>query len=115
MKLPPCLMALIAALLAHSALGQTWVPLIDEESSSTDEFYDDEDLFSGSGSGFPEMKVNPTEMGVSFTTEAPLPLSTTQATGPAPSAPPVAQPSPKKKTLTSFLPHYPLRERGRVG
>ena len=41
----------------------------------------------------PEVEESPTEKGVSFTTEEPLPLSTTQATGPAPSAPPAAEPS----------------------
>ncbi|XP_042151353.1 syndecan-3 [Oncorhynchus tshawytscha] len=104
MKLPPCLMTVLAALLAHSALGQTWVPSIDLEGSSGDEFYDDEDLFSGSGSGFPEMKVNPTAVGVSFSTEEPLPLSTTQATGPAPSAPPAAEPNPNPDALPTPLP-----------
>ncbi|XP_036809034.1 syndecan-3-like [Oncorhynchus mykiss] len=104
MKLPPCLMTILAALLAHSALGQTWVPSIDLEDSSGDEFYDDEDLFSGSGSGFPEMKVNPTAVGVSFSTEEPLPLSTTQATGPAPSAPPAAEPNPNPDALPTPLP-----------
>ncbi|XP_070970475.1 syndecan-3-like isoform X2 [Oncorhynchus clarkii lewisi] len=104
MKLPPCLMTILAALLAHSALGQTWVPSIDLEGSSGDEFYDDEDLFSGSGSGFPEMKVNPTVVGVSFSTEEPLPLSTTQATGPAPSAPPAAEPNPNPDALPTPLP-----------
>ncbi|XP_055732499.1 syndecan-3 isoform X2 [Salvelinus fontinalis] len=104
MKLPPCLMTILAALLAHSALGQTWVPSIDPEGSSGDEFYDDEDLFSGSGSGFPEVKVNPTAVGVSFTTEEPLPLSTTQATGPAPSAPPAAEPNPNPDALPTPLP-----------
>eukprot|EP00063_Salmo_salar_P058761 XP_014033596.1 PREDICTED: syndecan-3 isoform X1 [Salmo salar] len=104
MKLPPCLMTILAALLAHSALGQTWVPSTGQEGSSGDEFYDDEDLFSGSGSGFPEMKVNPTVVGVSFTTEEALPLSTTQATGPAPSAPPAAEPNPNPDALPTPLP-----------
>lgn len=31
--------------------GQTWSPSIDDEGSTRDEFYDDEDLYSGSGSG----------------------------------------------------------------
>uniref|UniRef100_A0A4W5QSL0 Syndecan n=1 Tax=Hucho hucho TaxID=62062 RepID=A0A4W5QSL0_9TELE len=107
--------------------GQTWVPSIDLEGSSGDEFYDDEDLFSGSGSGYqsswslcrktapkhdvstpmlhiPEMKVNPTAVGVPFTTEEPLPLSTTQATGPAPSAQPAAEPNPNPDALPTPLP-----------
>ncbi|XP_051948664.1 syndecan-3-like [Xyrauchen texanus] len=91
MKLP-CWIAL-ALLLAQTTLAQrrTFRP-VDEESSG-DEFYDDEDFLSGSGSGFPDMDVWPTEAGVSVTTEEPLPLSTTQATGPAPSASPAAEPS----------------------
>ncbi|KAJ8378446.1 hypothetical protein AAFF_G00242610 [Aldrovandia affinis] len=57
----PCWMALalLQALLGETALGQRWSlkrrPL-DMEGSSNDEFFDDEDLFSGSGSGFPEME-----------------------------------------------------------
>ncbi len=39
------------------------------------------------------MDVSPTAAGVAVTTEEPLPLSTTQATGPAPSASPAAEPS----------------------
>ncbi len=39
------------------------------------------------------MNVSPTAAGVVVTTEEPLPLSTTQATGPAPSASPAAEPS----------------------
>lgn len=31
--------------------GQTWSPSIDDEGSTRDDFYDDEDLYSGSGSG----------------------------------------------------------------
>ncbi|TNN85759.1 hypothetical protein EYF80_004006 [Liparis tanakae] len=31
--------------------GQTWSPSSDDEGSTRDEFYDDEDLYSGSGSG----------------------------------------------------------------
>ncbi|XP_017551437.1 syndecan-3 [Pygocentrus nattereri] len=91
MKLP-CWMAL-ALLLAHSVATQRSSSRPVDEESSGDDFYDDEDLFSGSGSGYPEVEVSPTEKGVSFTTEEPLPLSTTQATGPAPSAPPAAEPS----------------------
>ncbi|ROL48682.1 Syndecan-3, partial [Anabarilius grahami] len=60
---------------------------------SGDEFPDDEDFYSGSGSGFPDINVRPTAAGVAVTTEEPLPLSTTQATGPAPSASPAAEPS----------------------
>ncbi|RXN26262.1 syndecan-3-like protein [Labeo rohita] len=41
----------------------------------------------------PDMDVRPTAAGVPVTTEEPLPLSTTQATGPAPSASPAAEPS----------------------
>uniref|UniRef100_W5LN13 Syndecan n=1 Tax=Astyanax mexicanus TaxID=7994 RepID=W5LN13_ASTMX len=51
---------------------------VDQESSG-DELYDDEDFYSGSGSG---SKCN-----------SPPPLSTTQATGQAPSAPPAPEPS----------------------
>ncbi|XP_029701343.1 syndecan-3 [Takifugu rubripes] len=90
MKLP-CLLAL-AALLAHAATGQTWS--IDDEGSTRDDFYDDEDLYSGSGSGFPDVRIKPTSVGVAFATEEPLLLSTTQATSPAPSASPAAEPSP---------------------
>ncbi|XP_051527404.1 syndecan-3-like isoform X1 [Myxocyprinus asiaticus] len=88
MKLP-CWIAL-ALLLAQTTLAQRRTSRPVDEESSGDEFYDDEDFFSGSGSGFPDM---PTEAGVSVTTEEPLPLSTTQATGPAPSASPAAEPS----------------------
>ncbi|KAK9957626.1 hypothetical protein ABG768_011857 [Culter alburnus] len=87
MKLP-CWMAL-ALLLAQTALASR--PSDDE--SSGDEFPDDEDFYSGSGSGFPDINVRPTAAGVAVTTEEPLPLSTTQATGPAPSASPAAEPS----------------------
>ncbi|XP_076865062.1 uncharacterized protein sdc3 [Brachyhypopomus gauderio] len=91
MKLP-CWIAL-ALLHAHSvsAHRSSSIP-VDEESSGV-ELYDDEDFFSGSGSGLPDMNVRPTAMVVSFTTEEPLPLSTTQATGAIPSAPPAAEPS----------------------
>lgn len=41
----------------------------------------------------PDMDVRPSAASVAFTTKEPLPLSTTQATGPAPSAPPAAEPS----------------------
>uniref|UniRef100_A0AAY4C9E6 Syndecan n=1 Tax=Denticeps clupeoides TaxID=299321 RepID=A0AAY4C9E6_9TELE len=41
----------------------------------------------------PDLDSGPTSTSVAFTTEEPLPLSTTQATGPAPSAPPAAEPS----------------------
>ncbi|XP_056105407.1 syndecan-3 [Rhinichthys klamathensis goyatoka] len=64
-----------------------------ESSGDGDELYDDEDFSSGSGSGFPDMDVRPSAASVAFTTKEPLPLSTTQATGPAPSAPPAAEPS----------------------
>ncbi|XP_067268176.1 syndecan-3 [Chanodichthys erythropterus] len=88
MKLP-CWMALALLLLAQTALASR--PSDDE--GSGDEFPDDEDFYSGSGSGFPDINVRPTAAGVAVTTEEPLPLSTTQATGPAPSASPAAEPS----------------------
>ncbi|KAK7138622.1 hypothetical protein R3I93_015914 [Phoxinus phoxinus] len=91
----PCWMALALLLLAQTALAQRGTsPLSDTESSGDgDELYDDEDFFSGSGSGFPDINVPPSATSASFTTKEPLPLSTTQATGPAPSAPPAAEPS----------------------
>ncbi|KAF4100449.1 syndecan-3 [Onychostoma macrolepis] len=93
MKLP-CWMALaLLLLLAQTVLAQRRISRPSDDESSGDGFYDDEDLFSGSGSGFPDMDVSPTAAGVVVTTEEPLPLSTTQATGPAPSASPAAEPS----------------------
>ncbi|KAG1946899.1 syndecan-1 [Pimephales promelas] len=91
----PCWMALALLLLAQTALAQRGTSrLSDEETSGDgDELYDDEDFSSGSGSGFPDIDVRPSEASVAFTTKEPLPLSTTQATGPAPSAPPAAEPS----------------------
>ncbi|XP_077051959.1 uncharacterized protein sdc3 [Siphateles boraxobius] len=91
----PCWMALALLLLAQTALAQrSSSRLSDTESSGDgDELYDDEDFSSGSGSGFPDMYVRPSATSVAFTTKEPLPLSTTQATGPAPSAPPAAEPS----------------------
>ncbi|KAJ3609441.1 hypothetical protein NHX12_023962 [Muraenolepis orangiensis] len=38
-------------ILARTKKNPTWSPSIDDEGSTRDEFYDDEDLFSGSGSG----------------------------------------------------------------
>uniref|UniRef100_A0A9J7X061 Syndecan n=1 Tax=Cyprinus carpio carpio TaxID=630221 RepID=A0A9J7X061_CYPCA len=92
MKLP-CWMALALLLLAQTALAQHRISRTNDDESSGDVFYDDEDLFSGSGSGFPYMDVRPTAADVTVTTEETLPLSTTQATGPAPSASPAAEPS----------------------
>ncbi|XP_056336307.1 syndecan-3 [Danio aesculapii] len=89
MKLP----CWITLLLLQTALAQRSKSQPSDDESSGDEPYDDEDFYSGSGSGYPDIKVRPTSMGVAFTTEEPLPLSTTQATGPAPSASPAAEPS----------------------
>lgn len=91
MKLP-CWITL-ALLLLQTALAQRSKSQPSDDESSGDEPYDDEDFYSGSGSGYPDIKVRPTSVGVVFTTEEPLPLSTTQATGPAPSASPAAEPS----------------------
>ncbi|TRZ01123.1 hypothetical protein DNTS_007848 [Danionella cerebrum] len=90
---PLCESGPLARPLHAQATAQRRVSRPRDLESSGDEFYDDEDLFSGSGSGYPDMDVKPTSIGVVFTTEEPLPLSTTQATGPAPSAPPAAEPS----------------------
>lgn len=89
MKLP----CWITLLLLQTALAQHSKSQPSDDESSGDEPYDDEDFYSGSGSGYPDIKVRPSSVGVVFTTEEPLPLSTTQATGPAPSASPAAEPS----------------------
>ncbi|XP_062869511.1 syndecan-3 [Trichomycterus rosablanca] len=93
MKLLGCVSPalLLLLLLAHSVSTQLGPP-VDQEGSA-DGFLDDEDLLSGSGSGLSDIEPETTKMGVSFTTSEPLPLSTTQATGQAPSAPPAAEPS----------------------
>ncbi|CAM4631145.1 unnamed protein product [Leuciscus chuanchicus] len=89
----PCWTALALLLLAQTALAQRGRSRPSDAEGSGDELYDDEDFFSGSGSGFPDIDVRPSAASVAFTTKEPLPLSTTQATGPAPSAPPAAEPS----------------------
>ncbi|GAA6111394.1 syndecan-3 [Tachysurus ichikawai] len=65
---------------------------VDQEGSGND-LYDDEDYFSGSGSGYPVMEIDLTEPSASTPAKESLPVSTTQASGPAPSAPPAAEPS----------------------
>ncbi|CAI5637423.1 unnamed protein product [Oreochromis niloticus] len=49
----------------------------------------------------PEIGMRPTSVAVTFTTEEPLLLSTTQATDLAPSAPPAAEPSPNPEDPTT--------------
>ncbi|XP_052389443.1 syndecan-3 [Carassius gibelio] len=87
-----CWMAL-ALLLAQTALAQRRKPRPSDDESSGDGLLDDEDYYSGSGSGFPDMDVRPTAAGVTVITEETLPLSTTHSTGPAPSASPAVEPS----------------------
>lgn len=89
MKLRGCARCALLFALLHSVL--TLGHLLDQESSG--DFYDDEDFHSGSGSGFPDNEADPPKDYVLHTTQEPLPLSTTQATGPAPSASPAAEPS----------------------
>ncbi|XP_037549467.1 syndecan-3 [Nematolebias whitei] len=93
----------LAALLARGTTELMRSPYIDDEGSARDDFYDDEDLYSGSGSGVPDIGIRPTSVGVSFTTEETFLLSTTQATSPAPSAPPAAEPSPSPEDATITL------------
>ncbi|XP_054909779.1 syndecan-3 [Poeciliopsis prolifica] len=111
MKLP-WLLAL-AALLAHTATAQKWSQPADDEGSTRDDFYDDEDLYSGSGSGSSDIGVKPTTSGVTFTTEEPILFSTTQATSPAPSASPAAEPSPSPEDVVSTV--FPTEADGESG
>uniref|UniRef100_A0A8C7YPW6 Syndecan n=1 Tax=Oryzias sinensis TaxID=183150 RepID=A0A8C7YPW6_9TELE len=98
MKLP--LLLALTALLAGAATGQTQSPSVDDEGSSGDINDDGDDRYSGSGSGYFEITIRPTSVGVSFTTEEPFLFSTTQATSPAPSASPAAEPSPSPEDVT---------------
>ncbi|XP_023200774.1 syndecan-3 [Xiphophorus maculatus] len=111
MKLP-WLLAL-AALLAHAATAQKWPQPADDEGSTRDDFYDDEDLYSGSGSGSSDIGVRPTTAGVTFTTEEPILFSTTQATSPAPSASPAAEPSSSPEDVVSTV--FPTEADGESG
>uniref|UniRef100_W5MCX4 Syndecan n=1 Tax=Lepisosteus oculatus TaxID=7918 RepID=W5MCX4_LEPOC len=105
MKLP-CLIALgsILLLLGDTATAYRWpraseeVGPMDTEGSTDDGFIDDEDLYSGSGSGFPVVQLKPRNK-VTFSTEVPVSLSTTQATSPAPSVPPAAMPTGTQRPL----------------
>ncbi|XP_066573537.1 syndecan-3 [Amia ocellicauda] len=98
MKLP-CWIALgTVLLLLDTAAAFRWPRNSEEqpptylEASGSNPFYDDEDLYSGSGSGFPDIDFK-TRTKLTFTTEVPVPLSTTQATSLAPSVPPAAMPT----------------------
>uniref|UniRef100_A0A087XN15 Syndecan n=1 Tax=Poecilia formosa TaxID=48698 RepID=A0A087XN15_POEFO len=93
--------------------AQKWSQPADDEGSTRDDFYDDEDLYSGSGSGSSDIGVRPTTSGVTFTTEEPILFSTTQATSPAPSASPAAEPSPSPEDVISTL--FPTEADGESG
>uniref|UniRef100_W5MCZ2 Syndecan n=1 Tax=Lepisosteus oculatus TaxID=7918 RepID=W5MCZ2_LEPOC len=108
MKLP-CLIALgsILLLLGDTATAYRWpraseeVGPMDTEGSTDDGFIDDEDLYSGSGSGSFENRASNLKPRnkVTFSTEVPVSLSTTQATSPAPSVPPAAMPTGTQRPL----------------